>query len=424
MLFKSFKLLQLINSFHQNQESLSKCHSSRLKEMVCYVLENVDFWKELKNSYDSETLESIIKGDISSLPIIDKSTYKKNPRGYFLSNKINPDRCMSVRTSGATGIPFEMLKTSRESKLMELIFSRGMFMSGCHLFDSLMTVCCPYDFHKNSNLFSIIGLKRKKHVSAFLSMDKLIDEINNFRPKVLRAYASTLLLLARFIEKKNVSIYPPKLVISGSDLLTREARSRIEEVLRTRIVDFYGTVETGNIAFECKNCGHYHINSDFLHVEFLKDGKPVNEGQRGEVVITSLFHRAKPLIRYAIGDRGEPAPLNRCSSTNMMSMKSIEGRLVDFIILPDDVEVSPYALTDTIKSVKGVEEFQAIQEDKRSLFVQVVAKEVSGSKISDGIREALYKLLGEEVKIEIEFIDEIKRYPGEKFRVVTSHVPR
>ncbi|MBU1626131.1 hypothetical protein KKB18_02075, partial [bacterium] len=283
---------------------------------------------------------------------------------------------------------------------------------------------CPYDFHENHNILSILKLKNKTCVSAFHTPEKLIDEINRQKPKILRAYASTLTLLSRFIKRQNLKIHPPKLIISGSDLLTKEQRIEIEEVMNSSVVDFYGTVETGNIAFECKKCGEYHINSDFLHVEFIKDGEPAKEGEAGMIIVTSLFHNVKPLIRYAIGDRGEPSYSNNCPLTNMMSMKSIEGRIVDFLILHDGREVSPYALTDTIKSINGVEEFKAIQENKGKLLVQVVSKEENKSLLSVNLINKIHDILGRDVKIHVEFIDEIKRYPGEKFRVVTSSVPR
>jgi phenylacetate-CoA ligase len=424
MLLKSLKLIQLVSSFRKSQQTLDNLRKEKLKETISYTFENVEYFKRLFNKFEPEIFEASLNGDLSKIPIIDKRTFRQYPREDFISKKFDPGKCISVRTSGATGIPFEMLKSSYESKFMELIFTRAMFLSGCRPFDSQITICCPYDFHKSHNLISLFKLKNKICVSAFLTPNKLVDEINHIKPKILRAYASTLTLLSRFIRKKNLKIHSPKLIISGSDLLTKDQHIEIEEVMKSSVVDFYGTVETGNIAFQCKKCGDYHINSDFLDVEFLDEDKPVKNGESGMIIVTSLFHRVKPLIKYAIGDRGEPSYSNKCSLTNMKSMKNIEGRIVDFLILPDDREVSPYALTDTIKSVNGVEEFKAIQETKNDLLVQVITKEENRSLISSNVIKKIQAILGDEIKIKVEFIDSIIRYPGQKFRVVTSCVPR
>jgi len=424
MIIQPFKLFQLINSFHQSPEKLEKTQKKRLHDILSYAFENVEYWKEIKTQLPPEVLGKVLKGDLGNFPIITKSIFRQRPREDFISKRMNPDRCNSVRTSGATGIPFEMLKSPAESRLMELIFTRAMYLSGCGPFDSQMTICCPYDFHKSYNLLSIFRLKKKVSVSAFLPPEELVEEINRLKPKVIRAYASTLTLLSRFIRKKNLEFHPPKLIISGSDLLTKEQRKNIEEVMKSPVIDFYGTVETGNIAFECRKCGEYHINSDFLVCEFLKDGKPAKDGESGSIVVTSLFHRAKPLIRYDIGDCGEPSYNNRCSSTNMLSMKNLQGRTVDFLILPDDREVSPYTLTDTIKSVHSVEEFQAIQENKEELLIQVATREENKTAIAREVEEKIRKVLGPDIKIHIEFVNELEKHPGQKYRVVTSRVPR
>ncbi len=65
-------------------------------------------------------------------------------------------------------------------------------------------------------------------------------------------------------------------------------------------------------AFECKAHSGYHINNDHVIMEFLKNGKDVNPGESGEVVITGLSNYTMPLIRYKLGDIAVPIK-EKCS---------------------------------------------------------------------------------------------------------------
>ena len=61
------------------------------------------------------------------------------------------------------------------------------------------------------------------------------------------------------------------------------------------------------MAWQCPECQEYHIDADALILQFLdKSGEEVSAGENGEIICTSLFNYAMPLIRYAIGDVGIP----------------------------------------------------------------------------------------------------------------------
>jgi hypothetical protein len=72
-----------------------------------------------------------------------------------------------------------------------------------------------------------------------------------------------------------------------------------------RTCDILGTIELGDIAWQCDRREGYHVSADAVIVEYLRDGRPVGPGEEGRIVCTSLYGYTMPLIRYAahiIGD--------------------------------------------------------------------------------------------------------------------------
>ena len=75
-----------------------------------------------------------------------------------------------------------------------------------------------------------------------------------------------------------------------AELLHPSLRAFIEKVFASPVIDVYGTMETENIAFECHYHTGYHIAVDSVVMEFLKEGKPVDAGEEGEIVCTVLHN--------------------------------------------------------------------------------------------------------------------------------------
>ncbi len=84
-------------------------------------------------------------------------------------------------------------------------------------------------------------------------------------------------------------------------------RDEIAQHFGARVFESYGSTEMGPIAHECP-AGSRHIMADHVYLEIFNGDEPAQPGEFGDLVLTSLFNRAMPLVRCRIGDRGQLSP--------------------------------------------------------------------------------------------------------------------
>jgi phenylacetate-CoA ligase len=194
------------------------------------------------------------------------------------------------------------------------------------------------------------------------------------------------------------------------------------KIFGSEIFSFYGSEEFGPLAFECKEHQGYHIISDHVVMEFLKENKDVSTDERGEVVVTGLTNYEMPLIRYRIGDIATPSS-GRCHCGRRFPMiKQIEGREDDFVTLPSGKKISP-RMINVIENIPGIKEYQTIQVSKERFVVELVKdNRFSERTISDIKTQIMKGCLGEKVKVEVELVDKIHRERTGKRRAVISKV--
>jgi len=181
-------------------------------------------------------------------------------------------------------------------------------------------------------------------------------------------------------------------------------------------------LEFGDVAWECEQRNGYHINTDCLVVELVKDGRPALPGEMGELICTGLHAYTMPLIRYRVGDICALAT-DRCScGRGLPLMKIIEGRSDEFISIPDGKLISPLALTCVIKRVAGIGQFKVIQEDQETLRVHIVKDETFSPDTLSQLREKLAEISGGCLQVMIEVVGEIPRSGASKMRSIISRV--
>ena len=170
-----------------------------------------------------------------------------------------------------------------------------------------------------------------KFVSVFWDVDRQLSAIGEFKPQVLDGYSSSLAMLAREVRKKGVSGINPRIIFGGAELVDPVSRKTIEEVFEAPFYDQYATIEFERMAWQCPERSGYHIDADSLIMEFLDaKGDEVSAGESGEIVCTSLFNYAMPLIRYKVGDFGVPSD-EECPCGRMLPLLvGLRGGVIRF----------------------------------------------------------------------------------------------
>ena len=252
-----------------------------------------------------------------------------------------------------------------------------------------------------------------------------VAKLNRFQPSIMSAYPNAMRILIPEMKAGRLKIRP-NLLITGGEILTDAFKAEIEQVMKTRVLDAYGSTESGIMAYMCKE-GHMHVNSDWVILEPVDENyNPVPPGvQSQKILITNLSNFAQPFIRYEVTDRvilyDEP-----CKCGSSFPMIKVEGRTSDILDFNGEngiVSIIPMKLNDAA-DYEGIIKFQLVQNDPTHLEVRLLCEEGAD-------RQALYKKTEENLlsvlakhgvhNVEVRFSDELPKndFRG-KFKQVFS----
>lgn len=220
----------------------------------------------------------------------------------------------------------------------------------------------------------------------------------------------------------------------GAEPWSEAMRNEINERLGIRATDNYGLSEVlgPGVAGECQECNGLHVNEDHFLIEILDPETlgPVEPGEVGELVITTLTKEAFPVIRYRTRDLTrvlpEPCPCGRTFSR----ISRMLGRSDDMLIIKG-VNVFPTQIETVLFEIEGTEPHYRLivdrenNEDKLTVMVEVVESiffdEMKKQRtFVDTIRKKLASELG--IGVDIKLVEErtLERFDGKGARVVDN----
>jgi phenylacetate-CoA ligase len=149
-------------------------------------------------------------------------------------------------------------------------------------------------------------------------------------------------------------------VISDSDVLLKEKRVILAKHLGCKVVDRYSNEEHGLLAFSYDVDMPYEVNYSSYFVEILKldSDAYAEKGELGRLVITDLYNKAMPLIRYELGDLAISDDDNRYG---IVSLRNLQGRSSDMLVKKSGVKISSASINNYMEDMIGVEKYQLVQ---------------------------------------------------------------
>ena len=166
-----------------------------------------------------------------------------------------------------------------------------------------------------------------------------------------------------------------------------------------------------------------HITAEDIIVEIVdRNGQVLPPGESGEIVVTHLATRDFPFIRYRTGDVGVLDDQSCSCGRGLPLLKEIQGRTTDFVVAQDGTVLHGLALIYVMRELPGIVEFKIIQESLQRVRVQIVVKEDYSRDSETRIVEVFHERLGQDVQVDIEYVDEIAPEKSGKFRYVVSRV--
>lgn len=345
-------------------------------EIVNFHLHKNLFYRELNGS---DTFNSW-----NDLPVLTKKNLQK-PLSERLSKGYSEKNVFLNKTSGSSGEPFIFAKDKYAHAVTwaSIIYRFGWYGIDFNSSYQARFYGIPKDFigYRKERLKDF--LSKRYRFSIFDLSDAILEGfLKDFQTKkfdYINGYTSSIVLFAKFLKKKNIvlkDICPSlKVCMVTSEMLFEDDKMLLETQFGIPIVNEYGASELDLIAFENIN-GEWQVNSETLYVEILDDdNQPVPNGKEGRIVITSLFNKAHPFIRYDIGDIGI---LDERSTFKKPILKQLIGRTNDVAVLPSGKK-SPgltfyYVTKSIIEDDGNVKEFIIKQTKIDSFEVEYVSE--------------------------------------------------
>jgi phenylacetate-CoA ligase len=421
--------------------ALRRFQEQRLRERVRHAYETVGLYRRKWSLAGVHPDDIRTLADLTKLPIVTKDDFRQCPAHDLLSTDFRARDCFVLSTSGSTGSPRHFYVDEGRA-MIDFALSLPRYMAGRPPVSSA-SVVRDFLLRRRISFMAIVVPSEYLYHQMFWSMRHTVVDclepaevhiraINTKRPRYLSTYPSTLRNICIAAQEKGIRLHQPQVILLSGEVVDQPLRDLVRRTFGTDPLDVYGTTELGYVASECTRHEGMHLFTWKVMVELLgEDGREVPPGQSGRVVVTDLFTKATPIIRYdGLGDyaaRKEEA----CSCGSPLPLLArVEGRRVDSIVLPDGRIVHPYSLTLALEDTPCLSKFQIRQEQPDHLRVLLVKAKIPGaeavsfardSHLGQEILRRFDKILKHQASVDLVTVDDIPVRPGSrKYPTVVS----
>jgi len=356
------------------------------------------------------------------IPITEKSVVRANP-AKFHSDFVPPEdgEVQSKYTSGSTGEPLHVRKTSRalQVNVMEnMRLKQGWGFASHRLIANILN---PQEDHPVGTLEEE-DLPDGAHRWKLHTVDTraTFQLLRSTEATMVRGFPSVLRgALEHSVEESHV--LPLRLVSTLSEVVPDELRELVRAIPGCRLVDLYGCIEAGIIALQCHLCGAYHPAARHVIFELISDeGRPARPGELGRVVVTPLFNRAMPLLRYETGDYAVRAKSNDCR-VSPMALERIVGRQQNLFKLPDGRRIMP-RLPGRVAERLALHRFKLFQKALGEVEFHYIPRDPDAEVAESVAQELIDMYMAPGFKVRCVRVAEIPRTPGGKYFLHESFV--
>jgi len=429
LLHLPYHLWKIRKAQRLNPFKLEELQNRNLRAIVKHAYERVPYYHKLFDSAGIEPDDIRTKKDLVKIPITNRKILQSLPINEKVARGVDIRKCIKGRTSGSTGEPLDVFFSKRELSyriaMQTRVYGLNLRNKKVNILDREPVPSKPSPsmiFRKVRKYLNYLGLWRRYYFSLFEEPQELVSKLLEIRPDVIETYPSMLKSMSRFMKRENIYGIAPKLIFTEAELLSKRDRKRIETVFYSKITDLYGIVEFGIVAWECEKHQGYHINSDVILVEAVKNNQHVY-GEEGEVICTDLTNYTMPFIRYAVGDRAILSKEKCNCDRNFPLIKLVQGRSNDFITLASGEIISPLLLGVSLEKIEGIGQYKLTQENVNIFDVQIVKGQDFQEATIGEFKNVLREILGGDIQINVNILDEIPREKSGKIRPIVSKVP-
>ena len=413
-------------------EQIRSWQNERLVKQVQHVWDNVPYYRAKMEEKGVTPADIQSVDDLHKLPFLTKADLR-DAYPYGLCAKPLSECVRIQSTSGTTGRRVVAFYTQHDIDLWEDCCARAIVAAGGTKED-VVQVAYGYGLFTGGP-----GLNGGSHRVGCLTLpmssgntERQLQFMTDLEATILCCTPSYAQYLAESIEEAGLKDkIKLKAGIFGAEAWSEEMRHDIENRLGIKAYDIYGLTETSGpgVSFECCEQTGMHINEDHFIAEIInpETGEVLPEGEKGELVFTSITKEAFPLLRYRTRDI---CVLSRkkcsCGRTHVKMSKPM-GRSDDMLIVKG-VNVFPSQIETVLLQQGYPANYQIVVDRVNHSDTLEVLVEMAPDKFSDSLAEiaeqekklvgALKAMLGIFAKVRIVSPKSITRSEGKAVRVI------
>ena len=414
-------------------EQIKEWQNEKLVKQVKHVYDNVPYYRNLMDEKGVKPED--IKGteDLYKLPFLTKSDLR-DAYPYGLLAKPLEDCVRIQSTSGTTGRRVVAFYTQKDVDLWEDCCARAIVAVGGSNKD-VCQVAYGYGLFTGGP-----GLNGGSHRVGCLTLpmssgntDRQIQFMTDLGATILCCTPSYAAYIGETLKEKGYKPedIPLKAGIFGAEPWTEEMRRGIEASLGIKAYDIYGLTETSGpgVSFECEEQTGMHINEDHFLAEIIDPdtGEVLPEGEKGELVFTSLDKEAFPLLRYRTRDICVLSRKKCSCGRTLIKMSKPMGRTDDMLIIRG-VNVFPSQIETVLLNEGYQPNYQIIVDRVNNTDTFEVNVEMSPEQFTDRVGDilamekdlanAMKTMLGINPKVHLVAPKTIARSEGKAVRVI------
>lgn len=404
----------------------------KLKDLLDYSYKNCRYYKKIfdERGLTPDSVKSF--EDLSLLPILTRDIIFDHGE-QIISSMITSPELEEFSTGGTTGQQAKMYRDQQSFNIklaMEWRHEGWMGRKPCekmaYFWPAHIDIVEDESFKARiKNRYILRQLVLNAGTFSEDALRGFYDDIVRFKPKYLKVFPASLYYFTEFIEYNDLPTPNILGIMSSGETLYDFQKEKLERVFGCPVFDMYGSREVGNTASECSAHEGMHIAMETSLVEFVTDGKQVDYGQEGHIIITDLTNYAMPLIRYQIDDYGIPLRQSCSCGRELHLMSTVVGRLLDDFWGLDGTRHSGNVLGFHLTvAEEGIEigQVQFIQESLTKFHVRITDKPEPTPKVFEYLARRMKDIIGNGIDITFEVVKEIPREKSGKIRYAICEI--
>jgi len=410
----------------QSNEDLETLERAELQNLFRRLKRDVPFYRNsslLSGDWESADPKEILY----KLPLITKGMIRDDIEK-FTAQSIPKRNLTYVTTGGSTAAPLGFFELERISEGIERAYIHTIWgkvgyhrTTSCAVFRGTVVQkrgskrLWFYDPFYRSMIYSSYHLNGD-------DLGEIYDHLLKFNPPYIQAYPSAANLLAAYIEESGM--LPPtnlKALLLGSESLPVWQRRRIESAFGATVYSWYGHAEKAVLAAEKPGGTDLYVLPTYGYAYLRsEDGAIVTKpGIPGEIIATGFTNRATHFVNYRTGDVGT---WTDSIDPGYRVLKKIEGRAQELAITAGGRRISMTAINMHTDIFDHVKQFRFVQDVKGRIRMEIVRKSDYSSKDERYIIDGISEKLGEDMELEIAYVDSIPRAKSGKARFLVQNI--